>query len=72
MSIFKRKKTEIKPCPTYYKYMFAKSFFHGARRGVSMGVMEGRRQVRNYMNGAWWNNDPKASARNILRNWGAL
>ena len=72
MIIFKTKRTPLKPCPTYHKYMFARSFFHVARKGVSMGVMEGRRQVRFYMQGAWWNNDPQASAKNILRNWGAL
>lgn len=72
MNFFKRKKAELKPCPTFNKYMFAKSFFHGARSGVSMGVMEGRRQVRNYMNGAWDINEPVSTAKAILRNWGAL
>lgn len=72
MILFKSKKKLLKPCPTYHKYMFAKSFFHGARSGVSMGVMEGRRQVRNYMSGAWDINEPVSTAKAILRNWGAL
>ncbi|EEA8305147.1 hypothetical protein QE82_15735 [Salmonella enterica subsp. enterica serovar Rubislaw] len=68
----RRKVTPPKPCRTTAKYLFASSFFKNVRPGIEIGVNAGKQQVRNYMNGAWWNNDPVVTARNIHRNWGGI
>ncbi|EAM6573055.1 hypothetical protein M1A26_001921 [Salmonella enterica] len=66
------KKKSLKPCRTTAKYIFARAFFKNVRPGVQIGVIAGREQVKNYMSGAWWNNDPVIAARNIHINWGGI
>ncbi|EIS0890710.1 hypothetical protein LY076_003168 [Salmonella enterica] len=67
-----RKKKSLKPCRTTAKYIFARAFFKNVRPGIQIGVIAGREQVKNYMSGAWWNNDPVIAARNIHINWGGI
>lgn len=67
-----RKKKESKPCRTTAKYLFARAFFKNVRPGIQIGVIVGREQVKNYMSGAWWNNNPIITARNIHINWGGI
>ena len=67
-----RKKKASKPCRTTAKYLFARAFFKNVRPGIQIGVIAGREQVKNYMSGAWWNNNPIITARNIHINWGGI
>ncbi|MGL9712417.1 hypothetical protein, partial [Escherichia coli] len=60
------------PCRTAAKYLFARAFFKNVRPGIQIGIIAGREQVKNYMSGAWWNNDPVTTARNIHINWGGI
>ncbi|HEM7399703.1 TPA: hypothetical protein U2L30_002050 [Citrobacter farmeri] len=67
-----RKKKAPNPCRTVAKYLFARAFFKNVRPGIQIGVIAGREQVKNYMSGAWWNNNPVITARNIHINWGGI
>lgn len=67
-----RKKKTPNPCRTTAKYLFARAFFKNVKPGIQIGVIAGREQVKNYMSGAWWNNDPVFAARNIHINWGGI
>ncbi|EJA5114208.1 hypothetical protein OFY43_004868 [Salmonella enterica] len=67
-----RKKKASSHCRTSAKYLFARAFFKNVRPGIQIGVIAGREQVKNYMSGAWWNNDPVFAARNIHINWGGI
>ncbi|HAT3770580.1 TPA: hypothetical protein I8627_003446 [Citrobacter freundii] len=67
-----RKKKAPNPCRTAAKYLFARAFFKNVRPGIQIGVIAGREHVKNYMSGAWWNNDPVTTARNIHINWGGI
>lgn len=72
MIVFIRKKKTLKPCRATHRYLFARAFFKNVRPGVSIGINSGREQVKNYMSGAWWNNDPVITARNIHMAWGGI
>lgn len=52
--------------------IFCSRLFKNVRPGIQIGVIAGREQVKNYMSGAWWNNDPVTTARNIHINWGGI
>ncbi|HEM8625813.1 TPA: hypothetical protein U2Q57_000482 [Citrobacter farmeri] len=71
MKLSHKKKTQ-NPCRTTAKYLFARAFFKNVRPGITIGVIAGREQVANYMSGAWQNNDPIITARNIHINWGGI
>ncbi|HIG8799229.1 TPA: hypothetical protein ACYEOW_005584 [Raoultella terrigena] len=67
-----RKKTAIKPCRTTHRYLFARALFKNVRPGIEIGIIAGCKQVKNYMSGAWCNNDPVITARNIHIAWGGI
>lgn len=67
-----RKKRMLKPCRSTHKYLFARAFFKNVRPGVQIGINAGREQVKNYMLGAWWNNEPVTTARDIHIAWGCI
>ncbi|POT29866.1 hypothetical protein [Citrobacter braakii] len=67
-----RKTKSLKPCRTTHKYLFARAFFKNVRAGIKIGIIAGREQVKNYMSGTWWNNDPVIAARNIHIAWGSI
>lgn len=69
--LFRKNKT-LRPCRTTHRYLFARAFFKNVRPGISIGIIAGREQVKNYMSGAWWNNDPVMTARNIHMAWGGI
>lgn len=66
------KRKPLKPSAIAHKYLFARAFFKNVRPGIEMGVIAGRQQVRNYMSGSWWNNDPIKTAANIHSNLGGI
>jgi hypothetical protein len=66
------KRKQPKPSAIANKYLFARAFFKNVRPGIEIGVSAGHQQVRIYMSGAWWNNDPIKTAANIHINWGGI
>ncbi|MFN1147049.1 hypothetical protein [Serratia liquefaciens] len=70
MMLAKRKHQN--PSAIANKYLFARAFFKNVSPGIEIGVIAGRQQVRIYMSGAWWNNDPIKTAAKIHSNWGGI
>ncbi|MBE8612033.1 hypothetical protein CYG68_06320 [Morganella morganii] len=68
MKFSRRKKPAT--CRITAKYLFARAFFKNVRPEIQIGIIAGRKQVKNYMSGTWWNKDPVITARNIHINWG--
>ncbi|HEJ6948804.1 TPA: hypothetical protein ACIIU3_003322 [Serratia marcescens] len=66
------KRKPLKPSAIANKYLFARALFKNVRPGIEIGVLAGRQEVRKYMSGVWWNNDPIKAAGNIHRNWGGI
>ncbi|HAG3149673.1 TPA: hypothetical protein G8O65_003934 [Salmonella enterica] len=71
MILFRKKKAP-NPCRTSAKYLFARAFFKNVRPGIKIGAIAGREQVKNYISGSWWDNDPVITARKIHINWGNI
>ncbi|UIW10369.1 hypothetical protein [Flyfo siphovirus Tbat2_3] len=61
-----------KPSPIVNKYLFARAFFKNVRPGIEIGVIAGRQEVRKYMSGQWWNNNPVNAAARIHSQWGGI
>jgi len=54
------------------KYLFARALFKNVRPGIEIGVLAGRQEVRKYMSGEWWNQDPFKAAGTVHSNWGGI
>ncbi|KFK93580.1 MULTISPECIES: hypothetical protein [unclassified Serratia (in: enterobacteria)] len=61
-----------KPSRIVNQYLFTRAFFKNVRPGISIGIIAGRQQVREYMRGNWRDNNPVEAARRIHNAWGGI
>lgn len=59
-----------KNCRTTAKYLFARALFKNVSPNIIFGANFGRKMVKVYMGGQWWNNEPVSTACEIHKKLG--